>query len=599
MKKKRRKIKPLALLLALTLALTGLSLPPTEVEAADDVISVGNSITEWAMSSTGRQTILGWNESTATSKDVHVLRKSNGNKFLAWYQKNKTASNAAHYHTDGYHLTRDLYVLGSASIAAANPKCKIMEDDGFTQVRFGSAGSGQHYTLYYVEYEKMIEICKALDLKYFDDSSGTYYLAYLQPYISCFNGSGTRVLTSGKSYNDVYSWFCKLYSAETQRDLKEKYNVRFRISATEVPVTIRYWDVTEGTSAKDGAELMHSSQGNPYVFETNKVAMVYSDLGVEDKRCEVDLVEALQSTSERFPDAMKSIFHYDNGELKGAGKGVFVGCQASVDSAGGKTENFELSEKSALRFKFAALTKESEIDPDTKYPVAKDDRDKEITLEGKEVTPERLLESAVSSCKFDKVYKGGSDKKETITSKDACYLDIMFMNQKDQPSRYEVTRTIADYNPDGKKFENKEKLDESLIELTDVEDGNVTKDKHFTKTLASDKFPDYTNSEKKKALGNVIVDGHKYALTKAELSVLGEGAKKAATWNNVHEKATDWAASSSLKTVDGNYGYKTPALTKKLSSYRCYTDSKKISSYGDSAFWNINLMYVWCICDAI
>lgn len=281
MKKKRRKIKPLALLLVLTLVLTGTSLPPVEVQAADTVIDVGNSITDWAMSSAGRQTILRWNESTATSKDVHVLRKSNGNKFLAWYQKNKTASNTAHYHTDGYHLTKDLYVLGSASIAAANPKCKIMEDNGFTQVRFGSAGSGQHYTLYYVEYEKMIDMCKKLDLKYVNDSSGSYYVAYLQPYISCFNGSGTRVLTSGRSYDTVYSWFCKLYSAETQRDLKEKYNVRFRIPAIKVPVTIRYWDVTEQDSKK-GAELMYSQQENPYVFETKKVAMVYSELGVVD-----------------------------------------------------------------------------------------------------------------------------------------------------------------------------------------------------------------------------------------------------------------------------------------------------------------------------
>ena len=172
---------------------------------------VGNSITDWATSSSGRQTILGWNESTATSKDVHVLRKSNGNKFLAWYQKNKTASNAAHYHTDGYHLTKGLYTLGSASIAAEYPDCKIMENSGFTQVNIGSAGSGQHYTLYYVEYEKMIDMCKKLDLKLIKDSNGSYYVAYLQPYISCFNGSGTRVLTAGKSYDLFDSKRVKTY----------------------------------------------------------------------------------------------------------------------------------------------------------------------------------------------------------------------------------------------------------------------------------------------------------------------------------------------------------------------------------------------------
>lgn len=147
MKKKRRKIKPLALLLALTLVLTGTGLPPIEVQAKSALdckcISngghdVGNSITDWATSSSGRQTILGWNESTATSKDVHVLRKSNGNKFLAWYQKNKTATNAAHYHTDGYHLTKGWYQCNGGSIAAEYPDCKIMENDGFTQVRIGS-----------------------------------------------------------------------------------------------------------------------------------------------------------------------------------------------------------------------------------------------------------------------------------------------------------------------------------------------------------------------------------------------------------------------------------------------------------------------------
>lgn len=604
MKKKRRKIKPLALLLALTLVLTGLSLPPTEVQAKSALdckcISngghdVGTSITDWATSSSGRQTILGWNESTATSKDVHVLRKSNGNKFLAWYQKNKTASNAAHYHTDGYHLTKGWYQCNGGSIAAEYPDCKIMENSGFTQVRIGSAGSGQHYTLYYVEYEKMIDMCKKLDLKLIKDSNGSYYVAYLQPYISCFNGSGTRVLTSGRSYDTVYSWFCKLYSAETQRDLKEKYNVRFRIPATEVPVTIRYWDVSAKDS-KDDAELMYSQQGNPYVFETNQTAIIYSDLYRQGIRCEVDLAEVVKSTSGRFPDAVKPIFHYDSKD-KPEGKGVFVGCQALVGSAAGKTK-FELSENSAVRFKFAELEKEDEVKPDAKYTVAKDNRDKEITLEGKEVTAERLLESAVSSCKFDKVYKGNPVKGDGavlysgITDKDVCYLDIMFVNQEKTENEYEVTRRVVDYNPESGKMRNEEKLDEDLIVRAKVKDDNITEDKHFTKTLASDKFPDYTDSDKEKALGNVIVDGHNYVLAASTLGVKDDSSKKERSWYNKHEKATDWAASDSLKTLDGNYAYKTPALTKKLKSYRFYTDSKKIASYDGEATWSINLMYV-------
>ena len=222
MKKRRRKIKPLAILLALAVMITGISLssiPPTEAEAASQencsvcgngygAHSVGGTIGAWAAGS-GRSTILQWNESTATTKDAHVIQKGS-KKYLAWYQRNKTATNAAHYHTDGYHLTASKYALGGTAISMGHPDTCIFEGSGYSQVNMGavSPGSGEHYTLYYIEYNKIIDMCKELGLKLKTTSRGTAYEAYLQPYISCYNLCGTRVLTSGSNYNVSAKYSC-------------------------------------------------------------------------------------------------------------------------------------------------------------------------------------------------------------------------------------------------------------------------------------------------------------------------------------------------------------------------------------------------------
>lgn len=137
--------------------------------------------------------------------------------------------------------------------------------------------------------------------------------------------------------------------------------------------------------------------------------------------------------------------------------------------------------------------------------------------------------------------------------------------------QYQVRRFIADYNPETKKYSNPSSQ-EKLIEITPVKKSNITTKNQFTKTLSSEKYPDYSDSAKENALGNMIVDGHVYTLSRAKLTVKPEEGKTQ-KWSNVNEKVIDWAGSDTFSTIGDGYAYKTTALTKKLKSYRRYTDS--------------------------
>ncbi|MEY8335847.1 hypothetical protein AALB53_22625 [Lachnospiraceae bacterium 47-T17] len=593
MKKRRRKIKPLAILLALAVMITGISLssiPPTEAEAASQencsvcgngygAHSVGGTIGAWAAGS-GRSTILQWNESTATTKDAHVIQKGS-KKYLAWYQRNKTATNAAHYHTDGYHLTASKYTLGGTAISMGHPDTCIFEGSGYSQVNMGavSPGSGEHYTLYYIEYNKIIDMCKELGLKLKTTSRGTAYEAYLQPYISCYNLSGTRVLTSGSNYNSVYSMFCKLYSAATQADLKEKYNVKLRIPAVEIPIIVRYYNVTN----PDDVDRMYNEDGDTLYFDTGLTLTICSDLysGSQKKYwADIDFNAVLDKLSNAYIKVTRQIRQRGTGIP--LGESMFVGCQASIRAE----SKFAWEGASSLGFNATELAKLGELSEKAKYLVATDDREKDTLLLGSKVTAERLLQSMLSSCLFEGVTKVDYKK---ITTGDKCYLDLEYMLKIPDDYKYTITRKTADYNPETKKYSNP-KEQNPLIEEKSVESDNITDKKQFTKTIASSDVADYTDSPSTDALGNMVVDGHKYTLSRAKLDVTDSDGKTL-DWNNVNEKATDWAGGSKLTTVGDNYAYKTEALTKKLKSYRRYTDNMKMAKYGDSAEWTIEFLY--------
>lgn len=186
----------------------------------------------------------------------------------------------------------------------------------------------------------------------------------------------------------------------------------------------------------------------------------------------------------------------------------------------------------------------------------------------KKVTSNRLIESIKSTCFFEGVTKKNYKK---IVAGDKCYLDLEYMVEEEDDYKYDVTRRTADYNPETKKYSNpKEQV--PLIETTPVEESNITTKNQFTKTLSSEKYPDYSDSAKENALGNMIVDGHVYTLSRAKLTVKPE-EDKTQKWSNVNEKAIDWAGSDTFSTIGDGYAYKTTALTKKLKSYRRYTDS--------------------------
>lgn len=597
MKKKRRKLRPLALLLALTLVFSGIEISTSgteEAEAATTECSVcgdgygahqvGSSISAWATGS-GKSTILNWSESTDTSKTAHIIQTSDGTKYLAWYQRNKTATNKAHYTTMGYHLTASKYALDGTSIVMGNPDAKIMTGSGFNQITMGTvpSNSAEHYTLYYVSYDKVIKMCKELGLSLVKTGNGTAYRVYLQPYISCYDTSGSRVLTSGSSYSTVYSMFCKLYSAATQADLKEKYNVYLTIPAVEIPVVVRYWDV----SNPDDTTPMYRSTGAEMQFDTGITVTVCSILDkTEVYYTSIDFNEALDSLSEKLLNATKEIYYSDGKKTTSLGKGLFVGCQAVIGTT--STTKFVENLDSAVGFKAETLAKLSELSTTEKYTVARDHRDKETSLKGMDVTAERLMNSILASCVFDEVQRTDSGK---IKTTDACYLDLEYMRMKKEEYTYSVTRTTADYDPATGKYSNT-KSQKDLIETTKLSDANQTDDGKFTKTIGSTNYPDYTTSATTDALGNMIVNGHIYTLSQGQLRVTGEGSSKAAAWYNTNSKATAWLGSSKLSTIGDEYAYNTTALTKALKSYRYYTDSAKISSYGDSAEWDIHLWYV-------
>lgn len=269
MKKKRRKLRLLALLLALTLVFSGIEISTSgteEAEAATAVCSVcgdgygahqvGSSISDWATGS-GKSTILNWSESTDTSKTAHIIQTSDGTKYLAWYQRNKTATNKAHYTTTGYHLTASKYALDGTSIVMGNPDTKIMTGSGFNQITMGTvpSNSAEHYTLYYVSYDKVINMCKELGLSLIKTSNGTAYRVYLQPYITCYDTSGVAQLTNGSSYSTVYSMFCKLYSGATQADLAVGFKAETLAKLSELSATEKY------TVARDHRDKETSLKG--------------------------------------------------------------------------------------------------------------------------------------------------------------------------------------------------------------------------------------------------------------------------------------------------------------------------------------------------
>lgn len=223
---------------------------------------------------------------------------------------------------------------------------------------------------------------------------------------------------------------------------------------------------------------------------------------------------------------------------------------------------------SSVAFDIEELAKLDERSPDTKYQVATDDREKKEPLTEKKVTSSRLIESIKSTCFFEGVTKKDYKK---IVAGDKCYLDLEYMLEDPVDYQYQVRRFIADYDSETKKYSNSKEQKE-LIKKESVEKGNITTKNQFTKTLSSEKYPDYSDSAKENAFGNMIVDGHVYTLSRAKLTVKPEEGKTQ-KWSNVNEKAIDWAGSDTFSTIGDGYAYKTTALTKKLKSYRRYTDS--------------------------
>ena len=121
----KRSTRALAGLLAVILLVTGITFPePLVTEAADTCACydlnhshmVEGSIADWCKKgNAGWDVITKWGKSDDKNKNVHVIQmKSTGTMYLAWYQQNKKATNLAHYHTDGYHFTKNRYSLGGS-----------------------------------------------------------------------------------------------------------------------------------------------------------------------------------------------------------------------------------------------------------------------------------------------------------------------------------------------------------------------------------------------------------------------------------------------------------------------------------------------------
>lgn len=91
----------------------------------------------------------------------------------------------------------------------------------------------------------------------------------------------------------------------------------------------------------------------------------------------------------------------------------------------------------------------------------------------------------------------------------------------------------------------------------------------------------------------MIKDGHKYVIVRSELGV-DPNTGKSQKWNNVSDQveSTSWCGSYKYLTAGNNYAYNTTALNSKLKNYRYFTDSAKMSSYGDAATWTVNNLYV-------
>ncbi len=362
---------------------------------------------------------------------------------------------------------------------------------------------------------KIIKYCRDLKLSLKRNGKECYYLAYLQPYISCFNGNGTQMLKAGNNYNLVHDWFVRLFSKATQEDLKEKYNVPIKIPAYEIPIKLRYWERTgKGDDGRDVRKLYNAN--GEHEADTGETAVVWSVLETNTKkRCiqeSIDgilasmnakrskegnyrLLQAAQDLSTKKIDGKEDKFK-ENSDLY-----IFSGLSVTV-SDNNTTPEYEYLRRVLLNGK--EMLKADEVKKSDYFGIVYNNLGQDSGGSGGVTTPQQLFDSLKRSCETKRVFKRDSNGDKALIDpfSDTCYIDVYYVASTRAFYDYQVVQSVADYDTKTGKFTNAQDLGKPLVQKTRAEESNKTADGKLTFKIARQKYPDYALSEGEKALGS-------------------------------------------------------------------------------------------------